>query len=94
MYRRILILLTVKSVTKGPDMFKKITVAKVNEQKGICLPPSIASVLNVNAGDTIYVVETDGSVRLLTKKSPLYKQLKAAHEAMEANKEALAMLAK
>ena len=71
----------------------KIILTNVSEQGGISLTPDMVQALGAAPGDTIYMIASNGSIQFLTKNSPLYKQLQAAHDAMEADQETLRMLA-
>ena len=75
-------------------MIKKVTVANTDEKNGISLTSNISTILQVAPGDTVYMIEHNNSVHLLTKKSPLYDQLKAGIDAINADEEVHRRLAK
>ena len=76
-------------------ILNEVATVNTSQSNDISLPQNVASLLKVKDGDTLYMMEVNGdSVRLFTKNSIFYKQLVAAHQSMESDKEALKLLAK
>jgi hypothetical protein len=76
-------------------LITEVATVQTTQSNMVSLPEPIASILKVKTGDTLYIVDVNGdTVRLFTKNSNFYKQLEAAQEAMDADAEALKLLAK
>jgi putative addiction module antidote len=68
-------------------------VIAIGNSSGVILPKETLARLNVQKGDTLYVAEGAGGIRLLPFDQDFSIQMDAAHEVMRENRDVLKKLA-
>jgi putative addiction module antidote len=68
-------------------------IIPVGNSAGIILPKEILARLNVEKGDTLYIVESPQGIRLIPFDQEFATQMEAAREVMRENRDVLQRLA-
>ncbi|TWF56742.1 AbrB/MazE/SpoVT family DNA-binding domain-containing protein [Neorhizobium alkalisoli] len=71
-----------------------VTIRKIGNSEGIIIPKEVLDRMGLKEGDTLQVLEENGSIALVPEQAELSEQLKAARLGMEKYKVALRELAK
>ena len=69
-------------------------IISVGNSAGIILPKEILARMNVEKGDTLYLVEGPQGIRLIPYDQEFATQMEAAREVMRENRDVLQRLAK
>ena len=71
----------------------KVKITTVGNSTGIVLPRDVLERLRVKKGDTLYVVETPGGVKLTPYDPEFANQLETAEQVMREDRDSLKKLA-
>lgn len=70
-----------------------VKIISVGNSAGIILPKEILARMNVEKGDTLYIVEGPQGIRLIPYDQEFATQMEAAREVMRENRDVLQRLA-
>jgi putative addiction module antidote len=68
-------------------------IIPVGNSAGVILPKEVLAKMNVEKGDTLYIVESPQGIRLVPYDQEFARQMEAAREVMRENRDVLQRLA-
>jgi putative addiction module antidote len=71
-----------------------VTIRKIGNSEGVIIPKEVLHKLGLKSGDTLRIIEVDGSIQLTPEPADLTEQLRAARLGMQKYRTALRELAK